>query len=163
MNDRTANKYWVAKQHQAKAKDETNITSFNLDEFNLNAFYLSEIGFLMSEWRLLNLYGIQGTTVNQEYYDRCIKILDSLLDLLSPKIPEEEEERYNKLIRQYEKDTKKMFKICPNETLMINRTLYDKMNFDIRAMYRKLLRKLQEKGMLTKVNQDPSLALTEMD
>jgi len=161
MYNRRGNQQYTGKQADAT---ENRNQSFNnvFDEWNLNTFYLSEIGYLMSEWRLLNLYGYDNVTVNPEYFDRAIKILDALVDLLAAKISEGEEQEYNQLIRNYDKRSRQIFKTCEDGRTLMDKQLFAELNFKIRKMYRSLLRLLDINGMLTKKQPDPNLAMTDM-
>jgi len=162
ISGRTANKFIVGLQSKQTSYDIDQTFSNITEEFNLNAHYLKEIGFIMEEWRLLHLYGIQGSISSPDYFDRAIRILDALLDLLSPKLKSYEISTYNRWIRNVEKKARELFE-QREKGLFLNKTNLPKVNYIMRYVYRFLLMMLEKKGLLTKIALDPTKAIMEME
>lgn len=160
--NRTANKFIVSQQQKAQSYDVGSTFSGISEEFNLNAHYLKEIGFVIEEWRLLHLYGIQNSTNTPDYYDRAVRILDALLDLLSPKIKSEEINKYNKWIRNFEFKASGMFQ-NQEKGLFLDKSKAPKVKYIMRLIYRYLLLRIEQKGMLTKLADDPTKAIMELE
>ena len=159
---RTANLNQSHRQYKESMYDIKRTFEGITEEFNLNAHYLKEIGFLMEEWRLLHLYGIEGQVLTQDFFDRAIRILDATLDLLSPKLTDLEIKKYNMWIRVCERDSQDLFE--KRETgIWLNKEKYPKTKYKIRYVYRYFVRLMEIKGMLTKVKENPYDAIEEME
>lgn len=163
LGDRRNYRNFMMQSNKGMTADVTEPYSNVTEEFNLNAAYLQLIYFCMSEWELLNLYGINGNTVNASYYDRQIKILDTLLDLLAPKISIDLEADFDALIRYYERKSSKLFMTNTDGMMLLDRQSKIIVDRKIRQLYRALLREIQLKGMLTKISGNPNSAVMELD
>lgn len=146
----TSNKY--------SSIDDNSMNSGFEEVFNLNSFVLKQIAFNMEEWRLAQLNSEQ---IQPEFFDRLTNIHDCLLDLLSPKITQKEEDKYNRWIRNAEQKAINLFD--KRETgLFLNRTELPKVKYVYRFIYRFLLRKLEDKGMYTKPILSPTETMGDM-
>jgi hypothetical protein len=154
--DTQLNKHIQQGLSKQKTQLNQNINSMQDDpanEFNANNGFLMILLQNMENWRLVMTYGINGKKDCPDFYNQLHTLLENMLDFLSAKISEEEEEALSKEIETYYNDIDGLFEKYEHQGIMMNETEARKVRHRMSRTFRKLLRTMQQKGILTKVSQ----------
>jgi len=143
-------------------KGVNNLFTNPVDEYNINQGYLLEYGVIMDSWRSLKMYGINGNRNNPDFFINLIMLCETMMDLLSAKISEEEEkEHWDNIKGLYDKVDLIFRTNRHGEKIMYVQNAND-LRHEISLTFRKLLREMQSKGLLTKVAQNQDFALNDI-
>jgi hypothetical protein len=147
-----------------EADRDTNSMLGDQDEFDMGILYFRSIAFTIDEWRLLTIYGsANGEKKSVEYFQRRNDILIAMMDLLAPKLTEDQEERYNKFLWYLIDMSRRLYTKNKYGDTMIDKVLCDNLDRGYSKIWRKFMRILQARGMLTKMKTDPRLAISELE
>jgi hypothetical protein len=139
-----------------------NMLSNPADEFNINNAYLMMIAQNMENWRLLKTYGINGKKNCPDYFSQLIVILEIMVDYASVKVPIPEVEKYQKEINSLSVEADSIFYTVDGITYMYTKKSFD-MQSRLNKLFRELVFKIDEKGLLTKKSMDAGEAITEIE
>lgn len=134
-----------------------------VDEYNLNSAFLLMIAQNIDNWRLIKTYGINGNKSCPDYYLQLITIIECMLDFLSAKIKPEEEVEYVRQIELLLNESMTMFKTNPLGQLMYDQQGARLLQNKLSMLFRNLMRRLDDTGMLTKKSLDPRLAMSDIE
>lgn len=159
MVDTKANIEMAQRLH--KDVNHNNVASWMEDptsQFHMGAGFLLEIIKIIDQWNILVAHGIAGKKNTPDVFGLHINLLQALADLLSAKldVPEEIIQK----IDDFEDKIDECFTQRYTEQL-INNTEARKLRKEIRKVYRDLLSRMKEAGILTKVQSDPRLAMAD--
>jgi hypothetical protein len=117
----------------------------------------------IDNWRLIKTYGINGRKDVPDYYTQLITILEIMLDFAAPKIPESEEPAIVQRIEDYLKKAHNLFIAGQGGKIMYNAIAARELYLNISQLFRYLLRRIDETGMLTKRHSDPRIAISDIE
>lgn len=147
------------------ADDLDTVFSVGENDFHMNAFYLRSLAIMMEDWRALFTYGQNDDFQRREFFERAIYILRNMSDLTSPKMDRPTRNKISKWIDHAEKVIDSMY-LVRNDGLN-NREFVDKPERRkaekmVRFIYRTILIRMEELGMLTQKTQFPHKAILEI-
>jgi len=140
-----------------------NMINNPVDEFNINNAFLMMVAETLENWRLVNTFGINGKKDCPDYYNQLITFLEVLLDFLSAKLTQKEEEQQSKAIEDYYYKVDYIFQSDYRGNMLMDRKRGRELRLELGRKFRELLRLMELKGLLTKKNADPRLAMADIE